>query len=446
MKELFGTDGIRGKAGEFPLDSETIEIIGKSIAKQFREIHGRNPRFLTGMDTRESGAWIERAITRGARSEGAELRSAGVITTPGVAFLTGEEGFDAGVVISASHNPFQDNGIKVFLPSGKKIDSAIERTVERAIYAAEFVAEASDEVDHSKSKKFVEDYLAHLREKHSSLDISGLKIVVDCANGASSELAPQLFEGFGANVVAIHNTPDGKNINLNCGSLHLEQIQKSVIDESANFGVAFDGDADRSLFVDENGKIVDGDATLWVLAKHLKAHNKLKDNHVIATVMSNIGLERALDSEGISLSRTSVGDKYVLQELLTTGASLGGEQSGHIIVPSRSLVGDGMQTALLLLAAMAEQNKSLSDLVEGFVQFPQILLNVHVAKKLPFEEVPEIESAAAAVSAKLDTGGRLLLRYSGTENLARVMIEGEDQTEIEAMAHELAETIKNALA
>jgi phosphoglucosamine mutase len=449
MKKLFGTDGVRGPAGEFPLDEKTVFTIGRSLAGQFRAQLGRDPRFVTGRDTRESGSWIEEAFHAGAHAENAVCKSAGVITTPGVAFLAREFDFDAGIVISASHNPFEDNGIKIFLPTGRKIDEATEKLIEKDIFdnASDAVEiHSADEVDASRAAEFREKYLDYLASQFDDLDLKDFRIVVDCANGAASHLAPQLFTRLGADVTAIYDRPDGKNINKDCGSLHLEKLQARVIEEKADFGVAFDGDADRSLFVDEKGNLVDGDAILWILAQFLKSHVKLNGNVVIATVMSNIGLEIALASQDITLRRTAVGDKYVLEELINTKASLGGEQSGHIIMPAKSLVGDGMMTALFLLEAIHEKGKKLSEMTEGFTRYPQVLVNVRVNNKLPFEDVSQISEAARQLENELDGSGRLLLRYSGTENLARVMIEGKDQAEIEAQAHALAEVIRSSLA
>jgi phosphoglucosamine mutase len=446
MKKLFGTDGIRGQAGEFPLDEKTIETVGRSLARQFKEKLNRAPRFIIGRDTRESGAWIEKAFCRGANVEGAHFESAAVITTPGVAFLTKKLDFDAGIVISASHNPFQDNGIKIFSPSGKKIDEATEREIEKDIFDGKWKTENGKcLVDSSKFADFQKAYLDYLTAKFANLSLENFKIVVDCANGAACELAPRLFQRFGAEIVAINNQPDGRNINENCGSLHLENLQAKVLEEKADFGVAYDGDADRALFADEKGNLVDGDATLWAMANHLKAHGKLNNDTVVATVMSNLGLEVALRSKNITLVRTAVGDKYVLEELLKTDSSIGGEQSGHIIFPFCSLIGDGMLTTLFLLETMRENEKSLSEITAGFTRFPQILVNVKVKEKRPFEDVAEISEAAGKIESELGEKGRLLLRYSGTENLARVMIEGENQAEIESQANELAEFIKSNL-
>jgi phosphoglucosamine mutase len=448
MEKLFGTDGIRGAAGEFPLDEKTVEIIGRSLARQMTEKLGRQPRFVIGRDTRESGEWIERAFHAGATAEGAHCESAEVITTPGVAFVTKAFDFDAGIVVSASHNPFHDNGIKIFSPTGKKIDGATEREIEKDIFDdSKFKVQDSkfEKIDSSNSAKYQNAYLEYLADEFKNLRLENFKIVIDCANGAASNLAPRLLEKFGARVVTINCQPDGRNINAGCGSLHIEGLQAKLAAETADFGAAFDGDADRSLFVDEQGNTVDGDAVLWAMAGHLRNHGKLNQDTVVATVMSNLGLEVALRSSGIKLLRTAVGDKYVLEELLKTNASIGGEQSGHIIFPFRSLVGDGMLTMLFLLEAMQESGKTLSELTAGFVRFPQILVNVKVKEKRPFEAVGEITTISKQVETELGQKGRLLLRYSGTENLARVMIEGENQNQIESQAHRLAEVIKASL-
>lgn len=447
MKKLFGTDGMRGQAGAFPLDEKTVTVAGRSLARQFREKLGREPQFVTGRDTRESGEWIEKAFHAGAFSEGARCESAEIITTPGVAFLTKEFHFDAGIVISASHNPFQDNGIKIFSSSGKKIDGETEKQIEKDIFEggrrSSVIGQPS--VDSSRSAEFQKSYLNYLAGEFENLSLENFKMEIDCANGAASRLAPKLFERFGAEVSVFNCEPNGRNINENCGSLHIENLRKQVSEKKADFGVAFDGDADRALFVDEKGNPVDGDAALWIMAQHLEKHGKLHNRKVVATVMSNIGLEIALKSKNIELLRTAVGDKYVLEELLKTNSAIGGEQSGHIIFPSRSLVGDGMLTTLFLLEAVRENEKALSEMTAGFVRFPQVLVNVKVREKLPFEEVAEIAEAAAKIERELGKKGRLLLRYSGTENLARVMIEGESQRQIERQANRLAEVIEKNL-
>jgi phosphoglucosamine mutase len=447
---LFGTDGIRGEAGKFPLDSQTVRVIGRSLAKHLAERTVRVPRIVTGRDTRESGSSIESDLIAGARAAGAEVQSAGVITTPGVAFLARSLPADAGVVISASHNPYQDNGIKVFDPSGRKLDEATERRIEKDIAAA------ADETgsDLPESQLADEKHAAELRSRYLSylqhdvahdLSLSGVTMVVDCANGAAYELAPELFRRLGARVVAINNEPDGRNINRDCGSLHIEGLQRRVVAEGADLGVAFDGDADRALFVDAGGNFVDGDATMWVMAGDLKTRGELTGDVVIATVMSNIGLEIALRSLGVSLTRADVGDKYVLEELIRSGAVMGGEQSGHIIFPRLSLAGDGMITTIILLRAMRHHNKTLDELVVGFQRYPQVLVNVRVREKKPFEDLPAVQRLAREIEEQMGSRGRLLLRYSGTESLARVMIEGESESDVKSKANALAELIRAEL-
>jgi len=445
MKALFGTDGIRGEAGQFPLDPATVTAIGFSLASHLAA-SGARPKIITGRDTRESGASIEQALIDGASRAGAECLSAGVITTPGVAFVTRKEQASAGVVISASHNPYHDNGIKIFAPSGRKMDDAVERQIEADIFSNIEVPAAPSTVQSHASEaeeQLRDEYLSFLAgDIGKGLDLKGLTIVVDCANGASSALAPALFERLGAKVIAINASPDGRNINRDCGSLHIDSLRTKVVAEQADLGVAFDGDADRSLFVDSEGNFVDGDATLWALANYLKAHGQLKGDVVVATVMSNIGLEIALRSAGIKLVRTDVGDKYVLEELLRLGASLGGEQSGHIILPDLSLAGDGIITTLCLLRTLSESRKTLAEITAGFKRYPQILLNVRVREKVPFSDLVSVQAEVRKVEELLSHKGRLLLRYSGTEPLARVMIEGENQKEIDEWARRIAQAIE----
>ncbi|MDT5296731.1 MAG: phosphoglucosamine mutase [Acidobacteriota bacterium] len=504
MKKLFGTDGMRGEAGRFPLDAATVRAAGRSLARHLFETLGRAPRIVTGRDTRESGAWIETAFLEGARAAGALVESAGVITTPGVAYLARTLPADAGIVISASHNPFQDNGIKIFAPTGRKLDDATERLIEADIYAereggshasgeavksdvtsARRGATGPEEFDESNAgvdegnaeRKFDEGnaerkfdkgddervasnveedgrraaglralYLDYLSgEVADGLRVEGMSVVVDCANGAAFELAPALLSRLGARVIATSDAPDGRNINRDCGSLHIDALRRRVIEEGAHLGVAYDGDADRALFVDARGRFVDGDATLWVLAKRMQGRGELAGERVVATVMSNIGLELALRSRGVELLRVDVGDKYVLEELLRTGSALGGEQSGHIIFPRLSLAGDGMTTTINLLRAISEAGRPLDELTEGFNRYPQVLTNVRVREKRPFEEVEEIARDSDEVRARLGERGRLLLRSSGTEPLARVMIEGQSQAEIDELAEGLAAVIRRNL-
>lgn len=447
MKALFGTDGIRGEAGRFPLDASTVSIIGSSLARYLGRVT-QAPSIIIGRDTRESGKWLEQALVSGAQSAGAECHSAGIITTPGVAFLTRRLNADAGVVISASHNPYNDNGIKIFSPSGRKLEDSVERLIESDVLEQtgkiQVAALPESSISRLGDEEFLQQrYLSFLIEEiGQGLSLQGLKIVLDCANGASSRLAPIVFRELGASVVAINCTPDGRNINLNCGSLHIADLQQAVTNEKADFGIAFDGDADRSLFVDNQGTFVDGDATLWILARDMQAAGRLNQDIVVATVMSNIGLEIAFRSIGIRLVRTDVGDKYVLEELLRIGASLGGEQSGHIIIPELSLAGDGVITGILVARALRDSGKTLAELTNGFKQYPQVLLNVRVREKIKFSDLPGVQEKVKEVEGRLAEKGRLLLRYSGTEPLARVMIEGETQSEIDDFASSIAAVIQ----
>jgi phosphoglucosamine mutase len=448
--KLFGTDGIRGKAGAFPLDAVTVRIIGASLTQHLGERTGnRAPRIIIGRDTRESGEQIEREVMAGARAEGGIIESAGVITTPGVAFLTGELSADAGLVISASHNPYLDNGIKIFDPSGRKLDNATEQKIEADIADGRFAESIHfDEraEDTRREQELRTLYVDYLQNKVAGdISLEGLTLVVDCANGAASRLAPELFTRLHARVIAINNQPDGRNINLNSGSLHIEGLQKRVTADHADLGVAFDGDADRALFVDAEGNFVDGDATMWILANYLNSCGQLDGNRVVSTVMTNLGLEIALRSRGIQLTRTDVGDKYVLDELLRSKTALGGEQSGHIIFPKISLAGDGMITAIKVLSVMREEKKSLHQLAEGFSRYPQVLLNVRVREKLPFEDIPSVQAKVQEIEEALGHRGRLLLRYSGTEPLARVMIEGEDERKVASLATGLATIIRQVI-
>lgn len=440
MGELFGTDGIRGVAGRYPLDPQTIERIGYELAKELTLKLDRAPAIIIGRDTRESGEWIEAAILRGIHAARSSARSAGIITTPGVAYLTRALGADAGIVISASHNPYQDNGIKVFSPSGEKLDDATEQSIERALTDDPSSLPPFIETTAENDPTLQDRYLVFLCDE-IGVELTRMKIVIDCANGASYRLAPRLFTQLGAQLTVINAEPNGRNINLDCGSLHPEKLQQAVLSTGSHLGIAFDGDADRLLMVDEVGQLIDGDQILFVMADYLFARGRLSGNRVVATVMSNLGLEIALSQLGIGLTRTSVGDKNVLDELLKAGGSIGGEQSGHIIFPQISLAGDGMITALEVLRVMVESNRSLSNLAGRFKRYPQFIINVNVNHKPPFESVPAINDAIAALERDIDGKGRLLVRYSGTENKARVMIEGQDETIIRGQAEALARVI-----
>lgn len=454
-ERLFGTDGIRGVAGRFPLDPTTVTRIGGSLVQNLRRAPGHQPRILIGRDTRESGPQIERALALGAAAAGATVQSAGIITTPGVAYITRTAPFDAGVVISASHNPYRDNGIKVFSPSGRKLDDQMERRIEADIARA---ADPTLEIDQPEAdlgwlreqapweRECHERYINYLAsEVAQGSRFEGLRLGLDCSNGAASGIAPELFARLGAQVEVISAEPDGRNINEGCGSLHLENLQRLVVDRGLDLGIAFDGDADRALFVDEAGALVDGDATLLILAMDFRKRGLLASDFVVATVMSNIGLEIALRKEGIELVRTQVGDRYVLEELLARDAKLGGEQSGHIIFPDISLAGDGMITGIEVLRAVRSAGVALGRLAAQMTRYPQVLLNVRVARKPPFEDLPVVKAEIERLEGELRDRGRLLVRYSGTENLARVMIEGEDEREINQQASRLAEMIRTEI-
>ena len=451
MGKLFGTDGIRGEAGQYPLDETTIERFGYSLATHLQKRLSHAPLFIIGRDTRESGEWIEAAVMRGILAAQATYQSAGVITTPGVAYLARILNADAGIVISASHNPFQDNGLKVFSPSGQKLDEAMEQAIEADLLSEAMAFPSIHPITTTRNEAYESElqqkYLLFLQtERGQDLALSGLTIVLDCAHGAAYQLAPVLFQSLGANVTAIHTDPSGRNINLDCGALHTERLQAKVIETKADLGIAFDGDADRALFVDAQGNLVDGDQVLFIVAEYLAARNELAGKRVVATVMSNLGLELGLQQRGIELIRTGVGDKYVLEELLKNGGSIGGEQSGHVIFPNISLAGDGMITALEVLRVMKDSGQSLAALTNGFTHYPQIIINVKVGSKPPLDSVAPIKAMMDQLNTELEGNGRLLLRYSGTENLARVMIEGQDETTIRRQAEAMAQTIREALS
>ncbi len=449
MGDFFGTDGIRGVAGQAPLDAATVERIGYSLTRHLAKQLGRAPQLIIGRDTRESGDWLESAIARGIVTAQGTARSAGVITTPGVACLTRKLNADAGIVLSASHNPFTDNGIKVFAPSGRKLDDAMELAIETDLKAGDFPAmpKTTEDTTLAVESDLQEIYLAFLRDEiGAGVNLAGLRFVLDCANGAAYALAPRLFSALGAEIIAINAEPNGRNINLDCGSLHPEKLQAAVKAHNAHAGLAFDGDADRLTMVDELGNEVDGDNILFVVGTYLAAQNQLAGNRVVATVMSNLGLEVALRERGITLARTAVGDKNVLDELMTNGGSVGGEQSGHVIFPEISLAGDGMLSALEVLKVMSATQQSLSALCSGFTRYPQVIVNVKVTSKPPLETIAPVQTAIAIAERELADTGRVLVRYSGTEFKARVMIEGPEQSLIERHAQHIANVIENHLA
>jgi phosphoglucosamine mutase len=442
-QKLFGTDGVRGRAGEFPLDPPTIARLGAAIVGALPRSAGS--RVLIGRDTRESGPWIERELVRGVRESGAAVVSAGVIPTPAVAYLTEAMAFDCGIVISASHNPYDDNGIKLFSGEGEKFDETLEAKIESAM-AISSRAPGPEIGPSPQTHDFVGAYIAHARTALPDVvSLRGTRIAIDCANGATATVAPRLFRELGFDVTVLNATPDGRNINLNCGSTHLEGLRSAVSSGKHRLGIAFDGDGDRCLLVDHAGDVVDGDAILLICAKHLKTHGELHGNEIVATVMSNIGLELALREVGIGLRRTPVGDKYVMAELLAHKLSLGGEQSGHIIFTDYLFTGDGIVTALNVLRVVGDTGRELADLARPCVRYPQVLVNLRVREKRDLGSVPAIAAAITDLERKLEGQGRLLVRYSGTEPLLRIMVEGQDQSRIDHWAHELAAVVEQHL-
>jgi phosphoglucosamine mutase len=443
-KRLFGTDGVRGKAGEAPLDPQTVARLGAALVKAMR--HDDRPlRFLVGRDTRESGEWIEHELARGAGSAGASVTSAGIVPTPAIAYVTRVMPFDAGIVISASHNPFEDNGIKVFSGKGEKFTEELERDVEAIVHRDDWTVPDSAEARIDRLD-IIDPYIAHLRRALPDAGRLGrLRVGVDMANGATTSVAPRLFAELGFDVRALGASPDGRNINLDCGSTHPEALARVVREEGRRLGIAFDGDGDRAIFVDGDGRVVDGDAVLFMCARHLKATGGLLGDAIVATVMSNIGLEVALRESQIDLVRCPVGDKYVMEEMLKRGLSLGGEQSGHIIFSDHLYTGDGIATALNVMRVMAETGRELSDLASELETYPQVLVNVRVRERKELRGIPAVADVMDRVERRLSGHGRLLVRYSGTEPLVRVMLEGRDQQEIQHWAAEIAGAVREHL-
>jgi phosphoglucosamine mutase len=443
-KELFGTDGIRGVPGTPPLDDSTLFATGRALGDFLKRDHGK-AHVLIGMDTRESGPHIAALLAGGLAQAGATVAFAGVITTPGVACLVRQNDFQAGVVISASHNPFQDNGVKLFSHAGMKFPDAAEEALEADIFKHRGEAAVKSLPRLAADESLHAEYLEFLRSRViPGSKLAGFRIVLDCANGAACKLGPELFRSLGADVVAIGVSPDGRNINAGCGSLHLEGLQKRVVAEKARLGVAFDGDADRALFVCETGKIVNGDGVLLAAARFLKAQNQLKGNRVVATSMSNLGLERVLARESITLARANVGDRYVLEEMLRSGNVLGGEQSGHIIFLEDSPAGDGLLTAVKIASLVSMRGK-IETLVDGLKDYPQLIVNVKVRSKPPLETLPEVSRALAEAQSALGENGRVVLRYSGTEQLARVMVEAEHDADVQRFSQSLANALRSSI-
>jgi phosphoglucosamine mutase len=475
-RKLFGTDGIRAVAGEAPLDPTTIYSVGLALAHSLRKKSTR-PKVLIGRDTRESGPWIAATLAEALRQAGATVESAGIVTTPAVAFLAKTHGFDAGVVISASHNPWADNGIKLFGADGFKFPDAAELAMEEEILFHSAQVQIADPhcfAPVEDNTALQSDYIQFLIDCVPGLSLSGLKIVADCANGAAAAIAPELLRRLSGSKVSklrfghltpeigeellrrlnadarteitlLNTTPDGRNINANCGALHPEFVAREVKSRGADLGLTFDGDADRCMMAGAEGNVINGDAILLMAARDLKARGLLTGDLVVATTMSNMGLEAALKRSGIRMLRAPVGDRYVLEEMQKTNAALGGEQSGHILFPHLATTGDGLLTALVVLDLVARTGKSIGDLTADLKVFPQVIVNVQVREKKPLDGIPAVVDAIRAAETELDGTGRVVIRYSGTEPLARVMIEAESEEAMRRHAEAIAAAIRNEL-
>ena len=452
-RQLFGTDGIRGVAGEPPMDARTAHALGvalgtwaqhaSSVQMPVPQTPGQAAEVLIGMDTRESGRWLAEQVAGGLARAGVSARFAGVITTPGVAFLTRTGPFVAGVMISASHNPFYDNGLKVISHSGYKLADNVEAQLERMM--SEWLSEGEEA---TPRPLVVDNSLDHVYTNYLANTVSGsfpLRLVIDCANGSATQVAPALFERLGARVEWIGVSPDGRNINLNCGSLHLDGLKERVVASGADLGIAFDGDADRALFVAGSGRVVDGDAVLFLAGSRLMRAGKLPGNVVVATVMSNLGLEKALETYGIRMVRTPVGDKYVLEEMQKIGAVLGGEQSGHVIFSDYATTGDGLLTSLRVLEIVRESGQSLDALASEVTTYPQKLVNIRVKHKRPLNELESVQAEIQAAEREFAGSGRVVVRFSGTEPLARVMIEASTHDEVDKWTGRIADAIRQEL-
>ena len=446
-RKLFGTDGIRAVAGESPLDANTIFACGLALGHSLRRI-AAEPKVILGRDTRESGPWIAATLAAGLRETGVRVESAGVVPTPAVAFLARRHGFQAGVVISASHNPWQDNGIKLFGGDGFKLADAVELAMEDEILHHASMAVAPDPatlLPVEDNPAFLADYIQFLIDCVPGLSLAGLRIVADCANGAAAAVAPELFRRLGDQIALLNISPDGRNINLNCGALHPNFVAAEVMVRGAQLGLTFDGDADRCMLAGAKNNVINGDAILLMAARDLKARGLLTGDLVVATTMSNMGLEAALKHSGIAMLRAPVGDRYVLEEMQKRDAALGGEQSGHILLPHLATTGDGLLTALVVLDLIARTGKSIDELTADLKVFPQVIVNVKVREKKPLQSIPSVAAAIRAAEEELKDSGRVVIRYSGTEALARVMIEAESEEAMRLHANAIADAIQAVL-
>jgi len=445
--QLFGTDGVRGVAGQPPLDPATVWKLGFAVGVVLgRELARRAGSVVLGEDTRESSPWISRTLAAGLAASGVQVTYAGVITTPGVAFLTRHHGFAAGIMVSASHNPFEDNGIKVLSSSGMKLGEQAELAIERALASAVAPSDAGDPTSLGIFPELFNDYRDYLVSlAGESSRLAGLRVVADCAHGASSRVAPEVLKRLGIEARVLHAEPNGRNINVECGSLHPGAMASDTKSSAADLGVAFDGDADRALFASSSGRHIDGDCVLYTCARHFQNQGTLRGDHVVGTLMTNLGLEVALKPHGIGLKRTAVGDKYVLEEMVRSGINLGGEPSGHIIFSDIALAGDGIITMLQMLRLLAETGQTLDALVDGLQQFPQLIRNVRVREKPPLDSIPPVAEAIARSRQEFGDRGRVVVRYSGTEKLARVMVEAEDADSVERHTRQIAQAIEAAI-
>jgi len=446
-RRLFGTDGIRAVAGEFPLDATTIYACGLALGHSLRKM-APEPAVILGRDTRESGSWIGALLAEGLRETGTRVESAGVVPTPAVAFLARRHGFQAGVVISASHNPWQDNGIKLFGADGFKLADAVEMAMEEEIHHHASHAAAPDPATLpplEDNTALQADYIQFLLGCVPGLRLKNLRIVADCANGAAAAVAPELFRRLGGDVILENIAPDGRNINMNCGALHPAYVAAEVRLRGADLGLTFDGDADRCVLAGCHNNVINGDAILLMAARDLKARGMLTGDLVVATTMSNMGLEAALRLSGIRMLRAPVGDRYVLEQMQKHKAALGGEQSGHILLPHLATTGDGLLTALVVLDLVARTGKGIDELTEDLKVFPQVIVNVKVREKKPLNEIPPVAAAIRAAEEELKESGRVVIRYSGTEALARVMIEAESEEAMMRHAEAIAGAIRAEL-
>lgn len=447
-RKIFGTDGVRGKANYYPMTVETALALGRAAGKIFRRHDGKH-RVVIGKDTRLSCYMFENALIAGLCSMGVDTLMVGPLPTPGVAFITRAYRADAGIVISASHNPFHDNGIKFFSSEGFKLPDSIEKEIEEMVESGSFEESLPADDDIGKNTKIIDadgryiEFVKATFPRRRSL--KGLSVILDCANGAGYRVAPHVFRELDAEITVCGNNPDGLNINLNCGALHPAGVQKLVIDQKADVGIALDGDADRVIMVDETAQIVDGDTLLAICALDMKKRGELRNDRVIATVMSNLGLFKCLEEAGIDVISSQVGDRYVIQDMLKYDTNLGGEQSGHMIFLDHNTTGDGLVTALQVLRIMIETESKLSDLAKVVKHYPQALVNVSVKSKPPLDDLKEVQAACDKVKKDLQDAGRVLVRYSGTENICRVMVEGPKKRQVHEMAAYIATAIKQQI-